>query len=93
MTSAPMHALTISRCIGFMIAEVSPAPIAMVRKVALMPSRAGSPKLTLEAPQVVLTLSSFFRRRSRCMTCTPAWLIAPIGMTSGSTTMSLAGMP
>ena len=34
-----------------MIAEVSPAPIAMLRKVALMPSRAGSPKLTLEAPQ------------------------------------------
>src|SRR5438309_3062907 len=93
MTSAAMHALTISRCIGFMIAEVSPAPIAMVRKVALMPSRAGRPKLTLDAPQVVFTRSSFLRRRSRCMTCTPAWLMAPIGMTSGSTTMSLAGMP
>src|SRR2546421_1208177 len=54
--------LTISRCIGFMIAEVSPAPIAMVRKVALMPSRAGRPKLTLDAPQVVFTRSSFLRR-------------------------------
>ncbi len=88
-----MHALTISSCSGFMIAEVIPAPIAMERKVALMPSRAGRPKLTFEAPQVVLTLSSFFRRPSRRNTCTPAWLMAPIGMTSGSTTMSLTGMP
>jgi len=54
---------------GFMIAEVIPAPIAMLRKVALMPSRAGRPKLTFEAPQVVFTLSSFFSRPSRRNTC------------------------
>ena len=37
------------------IAEVIPAPIAIVKNAALMPLRLGSPKLTLEAPQVVLT--------------------------------------
>ena len=41
MTSAAMTALTISTCMGFMMAEVIPEPIAMVRKVALMASRAG----------------------------------------------------
>src|SRR4029077_2130767 len=29
MTSAPIHAFTISRCMGFMMAEVRPAPMAM----------------------------------------------------------------
>ena len=93
MTSAPMTARTISVCSGFMIAEVMPAPIAEIRNAAVMPSRAGSPKLMLEAPQVVLTFSSPRRRRSRCITCRPALLIAPIGITSGSTTTSQAGMP
>ena len=41
-----------------MIAEVIPAAIAMVRNALLMPSRFGRPKLTFEAPQEVLTLSS-----------------------------------
>ena len=54
------------------MAEVIPAPIAMVRKAALIPLRLGNPKLTLEAPQVVLTLSYSRRRRTRAMTCTPA---------------------
>ena len=58
-----------------------------------MPSRFGRPKLTLDAPQVVFTLSSSRSRRTSRITCTPAWLMAPIGMTSGSTTTSLRGMP
>ena len=53
-----------------------------------MPSRFGSPKLTFEAPQVVLTLSSSRSRRTSWKTCWPAWRSAPIGMTSGSTMMS-----
>ena len=75
------------------MAEVSPAPIAIVRNALLMPLRFGNPKLTFEAPQEVLTLSSLRSRCTRRMTCTPARLIAPIGITSGSTTTSQAGMP
>ena len=86
------QALT-SGIIGLVIAEVIPAAIAIGRKAALMPSRFGSPKLTFEAPQVVLTLSSSRRRRTSAKTCWPAWASAPIGMTSGSTTMSERGMP
>ena len=40
------------------MADVRPDEIAMVRNAALMPLRLGSPKLTLDAPQVVLTCSS-----------------------------------
>ena len=65
----------------------------MGRKAALMPWRLGRPKEMLEAPQVVLTPSSSRRRRTRAKTCRPAVAMAPIGMTSGSTTMSWAGMP
>ncbi|EKD59635.1 MAG: hypothetical protein ACD_54C01226G0001 [uncultured bacterium] len=46
-----------------------------------------------EAPQVVLTPSSSRRRRTSANTCWPAEPIAPTGITSGSTTMSCAGMP
>ena len=68
---------------------IMPAPIAIVRKAELMPLRLGKPKLTLDAPQVVFTLSSSRRRRTNAITCTPAVLIAPMGITSGSTTTSL----
>ena len=44
------------------IADVNPAPIAMVRKAELMISRLGRPKLTLEAPQVELTRNSSLNR-------------------------------
>ena len=54
------------------MAEVIPAPMAMVRNALLMPSRYGSPKLMFEAPQEVLTFSSVRSRCSRRMTCTPA---------------------
>ena len=47
----------------------------------------------LDAPQVVFTPSSSRKRRTSAKTCKPAVPIAPIGMTSGSTTMSCAGMP
>ncbi len=93
MTSAPMIALMTSSCIGLVIAEVIPDPIAIVRNAALMPLRFGSPKLTFDAPQEVLTLSSVRNRCTKRITCTPAWLIAPIGITSGSTTTSQDGMP
>ena len=76
-----------------MIAEVMPAPAAIARKAALRPWRLGRPKLTLEAPQVVLTLSSSRRRRIRWKADLPALPRAPIGMTSGSTTMSSGLMP
>ena len=58
-----------------------------------MPWRCGRPKEMLERPQVVLTLSSSRSRRSNAKTWRPASPSAPIGMTSGSTTTSCAGMP
>ena len=65
----------------------------MFRNAALMPSRFGRPKLTLDAPQVELTWSSSRRRPRIRNTWRPAPLSAPIGMSSGSTTMSSRGMP
>ena len=75
------------------MAVVRPLAIAIGRNAALMPSRFGRPKLTLEAPQVELTLSSSRRRRTSAKTWRPAVDIAPIGMTSGSTMTSSRGMP
>ena len=57
-----------SACKGLVMAEVMPAPIAMVKNAELMPLRLGRPKLTLDAPQVVLTLSSSRRRRTSAIT-------------------------
>ena len=65
----------------------------MGRNAALRPVRFGSPKLTFEAPQVVLTRSSSCSRRSSRNTWRPAVPIAPIGITSGSTTTSSRRMP
>ena len=78
---------------GFMIADVMPAPMTMGMKPALMPWRCGRPNEMFEAPQVVFTPSSSRRRRTRVKTCCPADPMAPTGITSGSTTMSCAGMP
>ena len=75
------------------MAEVMPAPMAMVRKAAFTPLRFGRPKLMLEAPQVVFTRSSSRKRRTRRMAWTPAWPTAPMGITKGSTTRSSLGMP
>ena len=65
-TSAAMTQALTSGISGLVIAEVIPAAMAIGRKAALMPSRFGSPKLTFEAPQVVLTLSSSRSRRTSC---------------------------
>ena len=40
------------------MADVIPAPIAIGKKALLIPCRFGSPKDTLEAPQVVFTPNS-----------------------------------
>ena len=88
--------MTLSRtpsAIGFVIADVRPLAIAIDRKAPLMPSRFGSPKLTFDAPQVELTLSSSRSRPRMRKTWRPAPGIAPIGISSGSTTMSSRGMP
>ena len=75
------------------MADVMPWLIDMARNVPVTACRLGSPKLTLDAPQVVLTLSSSRRRRTSVKTCWPADPMAPIGMTRGSTTTSAAGIP
>ena len=90
-TSAASTADFTSGCIGFMIADVIPAPIAIARNVPVTTWRLGSPKLTFDAPHVVLTLSSSRSRRIRRNACWPAWPRAPIGITSGSTTTSCGG--
>ena len=92
-TSAASTADFTSGCIGFMIADVIPEAIAMARNVPVTMWRLGKPKLTFDAPHVVLTLSSSRSRRISLNACWPAWPRAPIGITSGSTTMSWAGMP
>jgi hypothetical protein len=58
-----------------------------------MPARCGNPKLTFDAPQVELTFSSSRSRPRMRKTWRPAVGIAPIGISSGSTTMSSLGMP
>ncbi|MBI3648279.1 MAG: hypothetical protein HY240_05985 [Actinobacteria bacterium] len=88
-----MTACRTSMCSGLVIAEVSPLAIAIARNAPFSPPRCGSPKDTFEAPHVVFTPSSSRRRRTRANTCRPAVPIAPIGITSGSTTTSEAGMP
>ena len=54
---------------------------------------AGSPNATFDAPHVELTRSSSRSRRRMWNTCRPAVAIAPIGITSGSTTTSSRGIP
>ena len=88
-----MIAAFTSAASGFVIADVRPDAIAIGRNAALIRSRSGMPKLTFEAPQVVLTPSSSRSRLTRRNTCWPAVAIAPIGMTSGSTMTSSRGMP
>ena len=86
-----MTAVRTPSAIGLVIAEVSPHAIAMARNAPLIPSRFGSPKLTLLAPQVELTRSSSRSRPRIRNTWRPAVGIAPIGISSGSTIDVLAG--
>ena len=46
------------------MADVIPAPIAIGKKALLIPCRFGSPKETLEAPQVVFTPNSSLNLRT-----------------------------
>ena len=75
------------------MAEVIPAPMAQAIKVQLTPLRFGRPKLKFEAPQVVLTFNSVRKRWTSSITWRPEVLIAPTGITKGSTTTSEAGIP
>ena len=92
-TSAAMTAWRTSACSGLVMADVIPDAMAMARNAPLIPLRFGRPKEMFEAPQVVFTPSSSCSRRTSAKTCRPAPPMAPMGMTSGSTTMSEAGMP
>ena len=78
---------------GFVIADVRPAPIAIARNDGFRPGRLGRPKLTLDAPQVVLTPNSSRQRFRILNTDRPALAIAPIGITSGSMMTSSLGIP
>ena len=75
------------------MADVIPAVMAALMNAALSPFLFGNPKLRFDAPHVVFTRSSLRSRRTSSSTWRPASLIAPIGITSGSTTTSLTGMP
>ena len=92
-TSAAMMADFTSGCSGFMMADDIPFEMAIDRNVPVMTLRLGNPKLTFDAPHVVFTPSSVTRRRNSANTWRPAVAMAPMGITSGSTMMSLAGMP
>ena len=93
ITSAAITAARTSVCSGLVIADVIPDAIAMVRNAPFSVFRFGRPKLTFDAPHVEFTPSSSCRRRTSANTCRPAVPIAPIGITSGSTTMSSLAMP
>ena len=75
------------------MADVMPWLMAIARKVPVTACRFGRPKLTLDAPQVVLTRSSSRSRRTSRNTCWPAVPMAPMGITRGSTTTSDEGIP
>ena len=92
-TSAAITAWRTSSCSGDVIALVIPFAIAIARNAPLIPLRFGSPNEMFDAPQVVFTPSSSWRRRTSANTCRPAVPIAPIGITSGSTTTSAAAIP
>ena len=90
---APITACITGLWSGLVIADVSPEAIAIVKNTAFTPLRFGKPKLTFDAPQVVLTFSSSWSLLTKLITCFPAELTAPIGITNGSTTISEYGIP
>lgn len=71
-TSAAITDRITSSWQGLVIADVMPALIAMDRKAPLIPLRSGSPKLILDAPQVVLQPSSLRIRPRISNTWRPA---------------------
>lgn len=92
-TSAAITIVFTSGWSGFMIAEVIPLEIAIARKVPVMWFSVGRPKLTFDAPQVGVHLELVAQAAQEVEHLLAVVPMAPIGMTSGSTTMSLAGMP
>ena len=76
-----------------MIAASSPAPSAAARKVALMSSRAGRPKLTFETPSEVRTPSRPLHAASASrISGTWFWLVEAV-MTRQSTRMRSRPIP
>ena len=87
-----MTASTITGLRASMIAEVRPQRMAIGRNVAPSTGRFGMPKDTLPAPRVMLTPNS-----SRISAIVSSVLLtsvvsAPIGIASGSMTMSASGI-
>ncbi len=76
-----------------MIALVSPAAIAIGRKLALRTCRRGSPKETFDAPSDMFTPSSSRIRRMVSSVTATASVAAPTVIASGSITTSSGGIP
>ena len=76
-----------------MIALVRPAVIAIGSQAAPRVCRSGMPNETLEAPQVMFTPNSSRMRRMHSIVTRELPVSAPIGMASGSITMSAWAMP
>ena len=92
-TSAALTASTICGVRVSMIALVSPAVIAIGSQAAPSVCRSGMPKETLDAPQVMLRPCSSRIRRIVSRVTSELPVSAPIGMASGSMTMSALAMP
>jgi len=92
-TSAASTVVRMVSSSGLVIAQVSPASMAMARKAVFSAGRPGSPKETFEASQTVFTPSSSRRRRTKRNSDNPAVGTAPIGMASGSMSTSWRGTP
>ena len=76
-----------------MIALVRPEVIAIGSQVPLRVCRPGMPNETLDAPHVMLTPKSSRIRRITSNVTRVVVVSAPIGMASGSITMSACAMP
>src|SRR5690606_31750477 len=96
LPSSRSVARTVSTTCGVrasMIALVNPAEIAIASQVALIVGRPGIPNDTLEAPHVVLRPQRSRIALSTSRAVRPTVPSAPIGMASGSMTMSAGAMP
>ncbi len=92
-TSAALTASTICGVRASVIALVRPLAIAIGSHTELRVWRAGMPKDTLDAPQVMFTPKSSRMRRIVSNVTSVVPVSAPIGMASGSMTMSALAMP
>ena len=92
-TSAALTASTICGVRVSMIALVRPAVIAIGSQAAPRVCRSGMPNDVLDAPQVMLTPNSSRIRRIVSQVTSEVVVSAPIGIASGSITMSAWAMP